>query len=664
MAKAGLTHDVFVANLPAHADQQAVRNLFSCFGEIEGVHLKNGKRGDGSKIAFLHFLHQTDANQAVEKQNGITWDGHTLLVQKSTKKDASKDQENKGEKCERKGKKQNKKNNVIGKKELGSLNSFKKKSTESKPALEEYTVLGTSDDALIVVHIEDPTVFYAQRVDLNPQLSDISKQLSKVCSQTVSVQGTPEMFKVYGAQFSEDQLWYRCEIMKNNIPGQCTVQYIDFGNREVISNKRIVELPDNLASVPPLAFKCQFKGLRGPMKDIENQQFQKGLQFLRKLTEGHIVYARLHPSPPGIKTVCCLLINCFVNGINLGQELIKNGYAFEVDDTEMSKTNAYSDCKDTKPLCGKKVKQGHWGRKNASRQQVSQDSSSLNSQFEKFGITKNIVGTKLNDQLGLIPPGDSGYNSGSNHSQFGVGDQFQNNVMIEHSASEEIKRLKAERDYLLRELTWEKEKLQAMKNELEKKTTDDISKKFTVILEKASKIKSLRCQLIYEKEQPDIIDLSISTVQNFQKDLASSNDKGVQEAVLEAHKTYNTCQAKLRSSTNKDEVQSLIEDRDSARRRFHEEIKQFLNSVSHQPNGERTTLLKALLSDLNKFYQPYLKMTCTGTVFLPLEEVASIYGNMKSQKQEEVQEVRRHTDAAGKKVSETLHVFHQLMKIE
>ncbi|PRD30749.1 UNVERIFIED_CONTAM: Stk31 [Trichonephila clavipes] len=69
---------------------------------------------------------------------------------------------------------------------------------------------------------------------------------------------------IYAALFSEDNTWYRCSVIQNTLPnklGMCSVHYIDYGNYEEISYRYIVEIPEPLQKIPPIACKFIFTNL-------------------------------------------------------------------------------------------------------------------------------------------------------------------------------------------------------------------------------------------------------------------------------------------------------------------------------------------------------------------------------------------------------------------
>ncbi|XP_076361570.1 serine/threonine-protein kinase 31-like isoform X2 [Tachypleus tridentatus] len=674
MAKRRFTYDIFVGNLPPHTDQLSVGKIFTCFGEISGIYVKDGKIGDGSKIEFVQFLCEPDAEQAVKERNGILLDGNPLIVRRSSKRDGPREQGYQGRKFEKKGKKQmnDKKINAFNgtlTAGSGSSNSLKKTFTDSIPNLEYYGIVGASEEELIVVHIEDPTIFYSQKLESNQHLAEITNQLSQVCPKAKSVQGIPQMFKIYGAQFSEDQQWYRCEIIKNNMPDQCAVRYIDFGNREVVSNQKIVDLPDELASIPPLAFKCRFQGLRGTMMDTGNKNFEEGKKFLSQVTDGHIVHAYLRP-PPGEKIVCCWVINGSVNGLNLGQELVKKGYAVEVerDGTIINSKNIEDSSLSGRPVLGKKMDQrycvnGRGGRQYASGHRLSLETPPNTIINTLISTQIQIPGT-LNDLSQSSSLDDDLYtNYGTGYSYHRSGNQFRGDGDGGY-VIDEISRLKFEKEKLLNDLALEKGRFQAVKNELDRMIKDDMSLKVSEIQEKTKKVKFFRHSLTYDKDKIDIIELCITTILKLQEDPVLDHNQSVKEAVSEAHKTFNSCQQNIKSCKNKDELQSLIELRDSAKQQFCVKIEQFLNLFSQYPVFEKARLLEMLLSCLNQYYHPFLCMADTNMLLLPLSDLSSFYQNMKNQKQEKVQEVRRQTNDAMKQLSQVLQAFSESVLLE
>ncbi|XP_055933460.1 serine/threonine-protein kinase 31-like isoform X2 [Argiope bruennichi] len=106
--------------------------------------------------------------------------------------------------------------------------------------------------------VEDPVTFYGYPVNRSEDLMMITSSLNSLNFSHKPLEKKPSLKKVYAALFSEDNSWYRCSVVKislPNKPGMCCVRYIDFGNREEISYQNIIEIPESLQKVPPMASK-------------------------------------------------------------------------------------------------------------------------------------------------------------------------------------------------------------------------------------------------------------------------------------------------------------------------------------------------------------------------------------------------------------------------
>ncbi|SPP73490.1 maternal protein tudor [Drosophila guanche] len=108
----------------------------------------------------------------------------------------------------------------------------------------------------VVVQYDDPTSFYVQmEVDvpvleqMTDKLLDAEKELPVFTDLTVGA--------VCVAQFPEDEVFYRAQIVKVLDEGKCEVHFIDFGNNAVTDKFR--QLPEELAKPPRYSKHCELE---------------------------------------------------------------------------------------------------------------------------------------------------------------------------------------------------------------------------------------------------------------------------------------------------------------------------------------------------------------------------------------------------------------------
>lgn len=68
------------------------------------------------------------------------------------------------------------------------------------------------------------------------------------------------------ARYSADNVMYRCKVLKSLGQGKLEVQFIDFGNSEVVKEDDLRQLPQNLLAYEPQSVSCGFAYVNVPRK--------------------------------------------------------------------------------------------------------------------------------------------------------------------------------------------------------------------------------------------------------------------------------------------------------------------------------------------------------------------------------------------------------------
>lgn len=107
---------------------------------------------------------------------------------------------------------------------------------------------------VVVTEVADELKFYAQNVDNGPRLEKLMEELRHEMETNPPLTGsyTPKKGDLCAAKYSEDQQWYRARVERIEGP-KITVQFIDYGNREVTSVTSLAQLPSNFAMLSPQA---------------------------------------------------------------------------------------------------------------------------------------------------------------------------------------------------------------------------------------------------------------------------------------------------------------------------------------------------------------------------------------------------------------------------
>ncbi|KAJ8319001.1 hypothetical protein KUTeg_004092 [Tegillarca granosa] len=277
------TYDVYVGNLPPEANDKNVGKIFSKFGEIKGIFVRESTATPGlgaspMKYAYVKFLCEADADTACSQINGIEVEGHKVVVKRTEPK-------KKNDKLDGDKKRGLKKPKMISQQTTPDIVPEGAQIINSvNPLSSRYSQ--KEKEAVMVSYVESAITIWIQVVnDENTnKLMNITEQLTSLCPAAPKVNGQPQQNKIYAAQYSEDCNWYRCCVKQFLGTDTIKVQYIDYGNTEEISIKSLVEIPPALSASKPLAHKIVFHNTRP--KDLSDQS---GAEFLRKLTDNKIL---------------------------------------------------------------------------------------------------------------------------------------------------------------------------------------------------------------------------------------------------------------------------------------------------------------------------------------------------------------------------------------
>ncbi|CAK6963173.1 tudor domain-containing 6 [Scomber scombrus] len=115
--------------------------------------------------------------------------------------------------------------------------------------------------AVYITTINDAQTFWCQSAD-SEELDKITESVSEVGNAADQKQldtdrlspGSPCI-----ALFSEDQLWYRGEVIDKD-GGELSILFVDYGNKSQVKRSDVREMPLDLLETPPQAFLCELEG--------------------------------------------------------------------------------------------------------------------------------------------------------------------------------------------------------------------------------------------------------------------------------------------------------------------------------------------------------------------------------------------------------------------
>ena len=75
------TMNIYVGNLPYAMTEDEVRNLFSAYGTVAGVHLVTDREtGRAKGFGFVEMSNAAEANAAIQALNGTRQGGRELVI--------------------------------------------------------------------------------------------------------------------------------------------------------------------------------------------------------------------------------------------------------------------------------------------------------------------------------------------------------------------------------------------------------------------------------------------------------------------------------------------------------------------------------------------------------------------------------------------------------
>ncbi|KAG8192820.1 hypothetical protein JTE90_014602 [Oedothorax gibbosus] len=144
--------------------------------------------------------------------------------------------------------------------ESGIKKSKKKIKTEPNCMPPESLCLN-SNVCVIVSHVDDPSTIYIQQMSTASYLGGLINEMTEIYSKDLNsmLHGiyVPRIGMMCAAQYSIDKQWYRARVI--DLPGgaQVKVQYVDFGNTEVLHHQRLRKLFDKFFKLNIQAIPCK-----------------------------------------------------------------------------------------------------------------------------------------------------------------------------------------------------------------------------------------------------------------------------------------------------------------------------------------------------------------------------------------------------------------------
>lgn len=177
---------------------------------------------------------------------------------------------------------------------------------------------------IVITEITPDLHFYGQFVDSGPKLEQLMNQLRSEIESRPPVPGayTPKAGDICVAQFSMDDEWYRAKVLSAKSNGECTVLFIDYGNKEVTSSAKLAQIPAGFESLPAQAHEYALAMVQQSADEDDVDvaiDFVKGFLELETEPEFSINVEYKSGSVEFVTMTDC-------NKVDIGKKLVAEGY--------------------------------------------------------------------------------------------------------------------------------------------------------------------------------------------------------------------------------------------------------------------------------------------------------------------------------------------------
>ncbi|KAM7368217.1 hypothetical protein PAMP_014458 [Pampus punctatissimus] len=206
--------------------------------------------GNGNKELKCRFIRQTGSVWEVNlEDNGVK------VMCKTPTRCPTNDSEITSENCKR-GMEESVQNS-----ELPTENSGKSQSNVCSLCYHQQVFQEGQQLAVYITTINDDQTFWCQSAD-SEELDKITLSVSEVGDAADHKQmdtGSLSPGNPCIALFSEDQLWYRGEVIDKD-GDELSIFFVDYGNESKVKGTDVREMPTDLLETPPQAFLCELEG--------------------------------------------------------------------------------------------------------------------------------------------------------------------------------------------------------------------------------------------------------------------------------------------------------------------------------------------------------------------------------------------------------------------
>ncbi|KAM5321904.1 tudor domain-containing protein 1 [Glossophaga mutica] len=148
--------------------------------------------------------------------------------------------------------------------DVGKMTAENKIVVDRRDLIPKVLTLNVGDEFCgVVSHIQTPEDFFCQKLQSGYKLAELQASLREYCGQmSPRSDFYPAIGDICCAQFSEDDQWYRASVLAYASEESVLVGYVDYGNFEILSLKRLCSITPKLLELPMQAIKCVLAGVK------------------------------------------------------------------------------------------------------------------------------------------------------------------------------------------------------------------------------------------------------------------------------------------------------------------------------------------------------------------------------------------------------------------
>ncbi|CAF1282947.1 unnamed protein product [Adineta steineri] len=132
---------------------------------------------------------------------------------------------------------------------------------------------------VVVTHLTTELKVYVQFSEQGSKVEQLQSELRDIFSQTKPVGGhVPKKGELLAARFTADNEWYRARVEKIEGNNRISVYFVDYGNREIITDLgRLTTLPPGFSQLPTQAHEYDLAYVRPPPDTDDREDTKNAL---------------------------------------------------------------------------------------------------------------------------------------------------------------------------------------------------------------------------------------------------------------------------------------------------------------------------------------------------------------------------------------------------